>query len=121
MIVTPDNVIKKFDLDGPGMEKLSRIVTDPTGASHLITMEQWYWGCLDWMAATHWPESDFTRMAFEMAKETENEGVMHNPGNFPAEFSDAFRSIIWYSVHKFMGWEDDTSNDDVRADWRNSL
>ena len=97
--------------DLPSTERYSRIVTRPDGNDQLICMPGWHWNALDWMhTQKDWKDHDFIRLAWDSAKTTEADGHMNNPGNFHAEFADAFRMIIFWRMKLYLYEEEGVSN-----------
>lgn len=98
----------------PPTEKYSRIVTAPDGMSYLITMEGWYWNALEWgHSEKGWEEKVIIKGAWNAAKQTEKDGTMNNPGNFPAEFAQAFEYYIWINTTDLLNKEDGIINDNL--------
>jgi hypothetical protein len=81
----------------------TRVLKLPDDMDYVIAMEGWFWMSLDWMNVhTEWKAEDFIGMAWRAARETENDGKMQNPGNFVAEFIDAFRYGISRRIRVFL-------------------
>lgn len=95
----------------PSSETHTRLVTAPDGIDYLVALDGWYWNALDWMhAETDWKDTDFINGAWRVAKQNENDGIMENPGNLPAEFAAAFKIYIWMKMSDFIDKENGIAN-----------
>jgi hypothetical protein len=82
-----------YDLDEA--KTYTRILQLPDGLDYVIAMNGWFWMSLDWTDEyTDWKINDSVIVAWRTAQEMQRDDTMRNPGNFVAEFTDAFRSII---------------------------
>jgi len=71
------------------------------GIEYLIPLPGWYWMALKLLQAqTVWTPQMFVRMAWDHAKEMENDGTMTNPGNFPLEFTRALQAMIHVVINE---------------------
>jgi hypothetical protein len=97
--------------DLPSDETHTRLVTGLDGIDYLVALEGWFWNSLDWIHNnTDWHDTDFINLAWKAARAMENDGTMTHPGNFPAEFSLAFKASIWAHMVNLISAENGAAN-----------
>lgn len=92
----------------------TRTLKAPNGIEHLISIERKFWDAFDWIIQNDtFTADDLTTGAWQAAKQTENDGVMHNTDNFHAEFSDALRYILTVRLNKIENRRLGLANDNT--------
>lgn len=72
-----------------------RLINGPDGYEYLFRLEGMFWNNLDWIIGeSTWEEANLIRQAWMVAKQMENDGTMTHPGDFKAEFVEAFKAVI---------------------------
>lgn len=93
----------------------TRVIVDPNGKEYIVAIEKACWSAFDWIAQNDaFTEIDLIHGAWYAAKQTENDGTMHNPGNFHAEFRDAFRYMVSVRLSKIESRAEGLANDNSK-------